>query len=651
MTKLDEKPAQTKAPAAIPVRPLDDVAAASGELTVSTPLVVFGISAAVVLATLLVALGGEAVDATLACGLLVVAPLLVARLAGVQAGLVSALACLFGGLAVLLIVGAFSATPLLALLLAVGIGCFGSFLLGVVGEPAADEEAGQRLREMERDAEGLREQLRQSRDRADAAEQRSAAAEKQAQQSDDAAGKLKGADRQLADAALALTSLDDRARNKEREVEKRKRAVLSEQLAAATEELAETKRRLAEFQADQPAKPEREPTPIDDAVSVDDALRLTAESAQVESVVLLLGESGKLARQEAGIASAFGDDTDHEFARTAAARVAESGKPQVFTDLASIEADEPRTAAAVALPGGAPAGVLVAIGHGSAMDDKLPLLEAAAPKVAELAADQSARVQVDRLAKQIGLLQLQLTRTRNSLASTESALVEARSEVIEDGTGLSRQMQVPLANLRKYANVLQQEQGDDLGEVGGECITKMSAAVTTLEGLAGELQQFGTLGRREIVPVPTKVVTIVDAALERMSVTLASATVRRDSSIAGVPEIMGDADALGDALDALLDNAAKFHRPGTTPTIEVAAEKLDDRVRIWVRDDGIGMPKGASDSVFLPFERLHPDERYHGSGIGLAVAARVARRLGGAIGVESDVGQGSAFWLDLPVAG
>ncbi|MEM8873011.1 MAG: ATP-binding protein [Planctomycetota bacterium] len=660
MTQSDSETAGVPKPdlsPPVPVTPIDDDA-----LTISTPVVVFGISAVVILASLLIALSGTSADATLACGLLVIAPLLVGRLAGMQAGFVSALACLFGGFAVLMIAGSFGSAPLLALLLSTGIGCLGAYLLGDRDEPADEGVSSSRLREMERDTQALREQLRQSRDRADAAEQRSAAVEKAASEG---TGKLTGADRQLADAAMALTNADDRARTKEREVERRKRAVLSEQLAAATAELELTKAKLAELeeaQAEAPAEPqtiETEPpdevslllvgagTPLAAAANVDEALRCVSEAAAVPSVALLLGPKAQLAQQNAGIASAVGGTDDHDFARTAAARVAETGKAQVFTDLASIEADAPRTAAAVPLPADGPSGVLVAIGHGETMEDKQNLLETAAFRVAELAAEQSARVQVDKLAKQMALLELQLRTTENSLASTESALAEARSEVIEDGTGLSKQMSTPLSNLRKYADVLKGEQGDDLSEVGHECLAKMQESVAVLEGLAGELQRFGDLGRQEIVPEPTKVVEVVDAVLERMNEPLSRVTVRRDSSIAGVPEVMGEADALGQALTALLDNAAKFHAPGTKPTIEIAAEKRGDFVRLWVKDDGIGMPEAASDSVFLPFERLHPDERYAGSGIGLAVAARVARRLGGAIGVDSDVGRGSRFWLDL----
>jgi signal transduction histidine kinase len=71
-------------------------------------------------------------------------------------------------------------------------------------------------------------------------------------------------------------------------------------------------------------------------------------------------------------------------------------------------------------------------------------------------------------------------------------------------------------------------------------------------------------------------------------------------------------------------------------------------VRLWIEDQGIGIRPEYHERIFQVFERLHGADKYSGTGIGLAIAARVIHRMGGKIGLESQEGQGARFWIDLP---
>ena len=73
-------------------------------------------------------------------------------------------------------------------------------------------------------------------------------------------------------------------------------------------------------------------------------------------------------------------------------------------------------------------------------------------------------------------------------------------------------------------------------------------------------------------------------------------------------------------------------------------------IRIWVLDEGIGIPSEAHQKIFSIFERGATSATYEGTGMGLAIVARAMQRMGGACGVESEVGKGSRFWLELPAA-
>jgi signal transduction histidine kinase len=100
----------------------------------------------------------------------------------------------------------------------------------------------------------------------------------------------------------------------------------------------------------------------------------------------------------------------------------------------------------------------------------------------------------------------------------------------------------------------------------------------------------------------------------------------------------------------LLSNAAKFVASGVDPRIRVRTEAIGDRVRFWVEDNGIGIPLGDQERMFRMFERLNVASQYPGTGIGLAIVRRAVERMGGTMGVESNLGEGSRFWIELPRA-
>jgi signal transduction histidine kinase len=112
-----------------------------------------------------------------------------------------------------------------------------------------------------------------------------------------------------------------------------------------------------------------------------------------------------------------------------------------------------------------------------------------------------------------------------------------------------------------------------------------------------------------------------------------------------IPLVMGNEAGLTQCFSNLLDNAVKFVKPGQMPQIRISAEQREGSVRVWVQDDGIGIPKVMLPRVFDMFSRGH--QGYEGTGIGLALVRKVMDRMGGKVGVESEEGKGSRFWLDL----
>ena len=101
----------------------------------------------------------------------------------------------------------------------------------------------------------------------------------------------------------------------------------------------------------------------------------------------------------------------------------------------------------------------------------------------------------------------------------------------------------------------------------------------------------------------------------------------------------------------LAEKALAESEERTEPHIRIHAEKRDGSlIRLWVEDNGIGVAGEHRDRIFRVFERLHGRETYPGSGIGLAIVRKSLERMGGSAGVESELGRGSRFWIELPRA-
>jgi signal transduction histidine kinase len=123
---------------------------------------------------------------------------------------------------------------------------------------------------------------------------------------------------------------------------------------------------------------------------------------------------------------------------------------------------------------------------------------------------------------------------------------------------------------------------------------------------------------------------------------------RAEIQIQGMlPRVFGNKASLSQCVSNLLINAIKFVAPGTKPLVKVwaRAERADPRVRLWVEDNGIGIAPKDQERIFKMFERVSPN--YEGTGIGLAIVQKAMERMGGKAGVESAIGIGSKFWIQL----
>ena len=122
------------------------------------------------------------------------------------------------------------------------------------------------------------------------------------------------------------------------------------------------------------------------------------------------------------------------------------------------------------------------------------------------------------------------------------------------------------------------------------------------------------------------------------------------SEVDPLPPVYGDSARLYQLFANLIGNAIKFRRAGVSPEIQVsAAAEHGGFARFRVSDNGVGIAPDYVESVFSAFKRLHSQDEFEGSGLGLTIAREVVEQHGGKIWIESEPGRGTSFMFTLPL--
>jgi PAS domain S-box-containing protein len=213
---------------------------------------------------------------------------------------------------------------------------------------------------------------------------------------------------------------------------------------------------------------------------------------------------------------------------------------------------------------------------------------------------------------------------------------------------VAHDLRAPLRGMHGLSLALLEDYGERLDLVGRDYAQRIVQEAVSLDTLIQDLLAYGRLSHVELATAPVPLNDVFDAAVRtvREDIAAKQAQVEIDSAL---PAVRGNRSVLIQVFANLLSNAVKFG--GSEPRVHVWAETRDDgTVHIWVEDQGIGIAPQHYDRIFGVFERLHGVETYPGTGIGLAIVRKGIERLGGRVGVESEEGRGSRFWVELPSA-
>jgi len=209
---------------------------------------------------------------------------------------------------------------------------------------------------------------------------------------------------------------------------------------------------------------------------------------------------------------------------------------------------------------------------------------------------------------------------------------------------IAHDLRAPLRAQHGYASILLEEHGQALGS-GRKWVDRITAAAKRMDALVADLLSYATISSETPPLSKLDLPPLIERALRSLKPAPPAAAVIDTAAVNGA--VLAHADSLELAVRHLLSNALKFVPEDRAPRVRLWTEVRGEWVRLWVEDNGIGIAPQYHDKVFGLFQRLHPGSEDSGTGIGLALVKQTIQRLGGRVGLESEPGKGSRFWLEL----
>jgi PAS domain S-box-containing protein len=231
----------------------------------------------------------------------------------------------------------------------------------------------------------------------------------------------------------------------------------------------------------------------------------------------------------------------------------------------------------------------------------------------------------------------------------ESRVLDRTAELESFSYTIAHDLRAPLRAIHRYSDLLREDYAHRLDGDALMYLRRLAAGAARMDRLIEDLLKYSRVARAEIdlrpvdlTPLMTELRAQTEGEFEERSAQL---TVQD-----GMPAVLGHRVLLTHAIYNLLSNALKFVPPGTRPDVRIDAEHRDGKVRLNIRDNGTGIDPRYHDRIFRIFEQLDPSESFPGTGVGLAITKKAVERMNGRVGVNSELGSGSCFWIELPSA-
>ena len=212
----------------------------------------------------------------------------------------------------------------------------------------------------------------------------------------------------------------------------------------------------------------------------------------------------------------------------------------------------------------------------------------------------------------------------------------------------SHDLQAPLRNIASFSRLLKREVEGKISQSADEYFGFIEESAKRMQALIGDILELSRVSRVDREHTSLTLNRVLEQAVQQLRTTLQERSA--DLIFDELPSVRGDEQLLVQLFQNLIANAVKFQRPDATPQVRILAEPAQHGFwKVSVVDNGIGIDAEHRERIFEIFKRLHTQEQYPGTGIGLSLCKKIVEEHhGGEIGMTSEVGKGTTFWFTLP---
>ena len=243
----------------------------------------------------------------------------------------------------------------------------------------------------------------------------------------------------------------------------------------------------------------------------------------------------------------------------------------------------------------------------------------------------------------------EILRAKAAAEESRRAKDEAYADLEAFAYSVSHDLRSPLAAIRIFAEYALKDYADVFDARTREGIKHIIQSAIEMSKMTDDILTYSRTSASDFQLERVALEDVVSHAADQLRAEFEQRHAQLNV-VKPLPSVRGHPALLTQVVINLLTNAIKFVAPGVTPRIKVWAERRPDPqpvVRLWIEDNGIGIAPDDQERIFRLFERGNVMNKYAGTGIGLAIVRRGLERMGGRVGLESTLGEGSRFWVDL----
>ncbi len=236
-------------------------------------------------------------------------------------------------------------------------------------------------------------------------------------------------------------------------------------------------------------------------------------------------------------------------------------------------------------------------------------------------------------------------RAQQLLIQRTTELEDANKELEAFTYSVSHDLRAPLRHINGFSKILLEDFGPQMDPAAKEYVQRTHETAKYMGRLVDDLLDLARVGRQAL----TMEITGLGALVEEAILHLRTETQDRqiDWQVGPLPFVQCDPGLIRQVFANLLANALKFTRPRERGVIEVGQTTVNGRPVIFVRDNGIGFDMRYADKMFGVFQRLHRQEDFEGTGVGLAIVERIIHKHAGRVWAEAEVEKGATFYFTL----